>query len=318
MEDSSSINESGLSVTVLVPVHNGAAHLCETVDALLAQTFTEFELLCIDDGSTDNSFELLASYRDSRLRVLRQAQAGLSNTLNRGISEARGIFIARNDQDDISLPHRLERQLDFFKSHPDVDCLFSKYIKAGAKKARAENYRPGTPQALILEVGRSQIPQHGSSMMARRTVLQASGGYRQDYYPADDWDLQLRLVEKYDVRLLEESLVIYRYHLGANTYPTFQRMMQNGRWAFQNHQLRLAHRGEISREQFLRGERESPILQRLRHRLYGLARLNMRKASQADLDGSPISAALFATLAALCDPAYVIRRAWFNIGQWGK
>jgi hypothetical protein len=90
--------------------------------------------------------------------------------------------------------------------------------------------------------------------------------------------------------------------------------MQNGRWAAFNHQRRLAGTGELSRPEYLQQSESSPR-QKLRHWLFGSARLNMRKASQADLDGFPIKARLFAVLAALCDPLYVVRRACFNLSQ---
>jgi hypothetical protein len=151
-------------------------------------------------------------------------------------------------------------------------------------------------------------------MMARRSVLQTAGGYRSDYYPADDWDLQLRLTETCDVRVLHESLVSYRYHFAANTYPTFRRSMQNGRWAWCNHVRRLAGKAELSRDEYLRQNESSPV-QTLRHSLVGLARLNMRKASQADLDGFPVKAALFAMWAGLCDPWFVVGRAWSNLSR---
>ena len=98
-------------VTVLMPVYNASAYLHEAVDSILNQTFKNFELLAINDGSKDDSLSILKSYRDARIRIVNHPQnVGLISTLNEGLKIAKGNYIVRMDADDISLPHRITRE----------------------------------------------------------------------------------------------------------------------------------------------------------------------------------------------------------------
>src|ERR1700749_991871 len=120
-------------VTILVPVYNGASHLAETLNSLLAQTYKDFELLIIDDGSTDDSAAIIKSFSDPRIRLIQQENKGLCSTLNRGIQEARGEYIARSDHDDISFPHRLDREMTVADMHPEALGMFAYNTKIGGK-----------------------------------------------------------------------------------------------------------------------------------------------------------------------------------------
>ncbi len=104
-------------ITVLMPMFNAASHLRESVASVLAQSFRDFELLVVGDGSVDETASLLKEFSDARIRVLRNDEnQGLVASLNRGLSEARGEWIARQDADDISHPMRLARQLEFVRA----------------------------------------------------------------------------------------------------------------------------------------------------------------------------------------------------------
>src|SRR5438093_1473162 len=109
------------TATILLPTYNAAAWLGGAIDSLLGQSYRDFELLVIDDGSTDQTPSLLNTYKDDRIRVLRhEHNSGLIASLNHGIDVAKGKFIARMDADDVSHPRRLERQLAFLERHPEV------------------------------------------------------------------------------------------------------------------------------------------------------------------------------------------------------
>src|ERR1700719_3127 len=106
-------------VSVVLSVHNGAADLPKAVDTILAQTFSDFELIAINNGSTDGTAAVLDGLRDPRVRVIHQDNIGLAATLNRGIALACGRYIARQDHDDLAMPTRLEKQVAFMEANPD-------------------------------------------------------------------------------------------------------------------------------------------------------------------------------------------------------
>ena len=117
-----------LKVSVVIPVFNGMPFLKETIDGILNQTYSNFELIIINDGSTDDSEEYIETLKDSRIRYISQNNIGLCNTLNKAFSLAKGTYIFRNDQDDISEPKRLEKQIHALEEST-YDCVFSYITK---------------------------------------------------------------------------------------------------------------------------------------------------------------------------------------------
>src|SRR4030067_740036 len=119
-------------VTVLMPVYNGEKYLKEAIDSVLAQTLKDFEFLIINDCSTDKTQEILESYRDTRIRLFRQSNKGLTRSLNKGIQLSRGEYVARMDADDIALPERLEKQVTFFEKRPEIGVVGSFHSEVSA------------------------------------------------------------------------------------------------------------------------------------------------------------------------------------------
>jgi len=201
-------------VSVVLPVYNGEPFLAEAVNSILAQRFRDFELIAINDGSTDASGETLdrAARTDTRVIVLHLANAGLIAALNRGLTLARGEFIARMDQDDLAHPERFARQVAFLDAHADIaviGCAVTLIDERG-RSIRDVIY-PGTPDAVaaFLEIGSALA--HPSVVMRREAVL-ALGGYRAAYRHAEDYDLWLRMAERYRLANLPDRLLLYRQH----------------------------------------------------------------------------------------------------------
>src|SRR5215813_1090725 len=117
------MNEDAPKVSVVMPVYNGESYLCEAIESVLAQTFEKFEFVIINDGSTDNSEEIILSYPDERIRLIQQSNRGLVESLNCGLQSSRGAYIARMDADDISAPSRLEAELKMFLSQPSLSMV---------------------------------------------------------------------------------------------------------------------------------------------------------------------------------------------------
>jgi len=264
-------------------------HLAETVDSILLQRRPHFELLLINDGSNDGgrTKSYLDSLTDSRVRVIHKDNEGLCLTMNLGFREARGSYVARVDQDDLCTPHRFEVQHTYLENHPTVDVVFSHTHKFGDKQVwrNTDKMSGGTAQRRIVTY---DALQQGSilhsTMMGRRSVFLDIGGYRQAYYPADDYDLGLRLTERYTVHILPDALVLYRFHAGANTYRYFDRMQTTSRWATDNAKRRRSGVEERSFEDYVHEATQSRW-KLLNRRRKDAGRFYIRQAGLYFLDG---------------------------------
>jgi glycosyltransferase involved in cell wall biosynthesis len=110
-------------ISVILPVYNAQSYLRESIDSILNQSFQDFELIMINDGSTDSSLSIMESYTDQRIRIINQTNAGLPVSLNRAIAQAQGQYLARQDADDICLPERLAKQFAYLDTHPQCALL---------------------------------------------------------------------------------------------------------------------------------------------------------------------------------------------------
>lgn len=299
---------NGPEVTILVPIYNGSAYLSETLNSLLSQTFRNFELLAIDDGSTDASADIVRSLNDERVRLIRKKNGGLCDALNLGIAEAKAPYIARSDQDDISIPERLERQLRVMEGHPEGLGLFAYSTKFGTRHqwsnadkvvmapGEIKEFEPFKDGCLL-----------GSTMFARTAVLRSIGGFRQEYYPCDDWDLELRLAQAGKVLVLREPLIAYRFHSGANTYRVFADMCHKIRWAEDSYRRRQESIEELTLAQF-RLTQPQDAWSRLRRYRKDSSKLHMRTAGQRYLDGRYIAGAGHLLASVVLNPVNLIRR----------
>jgi glycosyltransferase involved in cell wall biosynthesis len=202
-------------VDILLPVFNGAVTITEAIESLQRQTFTSFRIIVVDDGSTDQTPEVLAALqaRDSRITVVAQPNGGIVDALNAGLRLCRAEFIARQDADDISDPSRLEMELDYFRSHPDCVAV-SGAVKHINEQGRFLGTLQTFPQPDCADPywapSREPYLMH-PFLMVRRTDLQAIGGYRYVYY-SEDTDLCWRLQERGTMQNLDMPLGEYRVH----------------------------------------------------------------------------------------------------------
>jgi hypothetical protein len=202
-----------LEITVLMPAYNAARWLPEAVRSVLAQEGPSFELLIIDDGSSDETPALLAALRDARVRSIRQPEnMGLIAALNRGLSEARGPFIARLDADDLCKPGRLAQQHATLNSDASAAMVsgFSELIAESGKHIAWSRWR-FSPEAYFYLLHFRNCIGH-SSVMFRRAAALAAGGYRPAYKRAEDFELWGRLSQRGKIVCLPRELIAYRVH----------------------------------------------------------------------------------------------------------
>ena len=200
------------AVTVLMPVFNGEAFVAEAIESILGQTWTDFELVIVDDGSTDSSPRILESFRDPRIRVITSpAREGIAQALNRGLAATSASLVARQDADDISHPTRLERQLAFLEANPSVVLVGTqvRVIDARGRVSRPPGWRRPLTHAGIRFQSMFDNPFiHGSVVFRREPV----GFYDTAFRSAEDFDLWSRVAAHHRVANLPEELVDHRMH----------------------------------------------------------------------------------------------------------
>jgi hypothetical protein len=200
------------TVSVVMSVYNGQSFVAEALESILSQTLEDFEVVVVDDGSTDETPSILRRYRDPRVRIETHAtNRGLTPSLNRGLSLAKGEFIARHDADDISEPQRLAQQVDFLRRHDDVALVGSGYRTIDAAGRVLSRVRlPISDIDLRWSLCFICPFIHSAAVWRRIPIDQVVGRYNETFNYAQDWDLWTRISSRFPVANLSASLVRYR------------------------------------------------------------------------------------------------------------
>ena len=198
-------------ITVLMPVYNGFKYLDEAMKSILNQSFQNFEFIIIDDGSIDDSVKIIKSYDDNRIRLVKNRNnLGQSETLNKGLSLTRGKYIARMDQDDISMPERFKKQLDFMENNSDVDVcgswvqLMGKYNGIIELETQSEEIK--------ISLLTNQNLTHPAVMIRKSTLVKYELNYNPTFTIGNDYDLWVRMFDYCSFANLPEPLLKFRMH----------------------------------------------------------------------------------------------------------
>jgi glycosyltransferase involved in cell wall biosynthesis len=243
---------------MVMTVFDGDQYVEKAIRSVLAQKYREFEFIIVDDGSTDNTAAIVDQYasEDGRIRVVAQPNRGMVAALNRGWKLARGRYVARMDQDDIALPHRLERQVQFLEQNSEA-CLvggFAYYISAAGDYLRTYHCPTRDDQIrAALQVRNCLVD---STVMIRREALEAVNGYRAPFECAEDYDLWLRLSEKFQLACLREVVGCYRLSASQVSHRRLKRQTT----AFLAARAAAKRRRETGTDLFASAEEISPAL----------------------------------------------------------
>lgn len=214
------------TLSVCMPVYNAEQYIRQAAESILHQTFTDFEFIIIDDGSTDDSRKILQELarRDPRIRLVSRPNTGYTKALNEALGLARAPYLARMDADDVSMPLRFEKQIDYLKSHPECVLVGSRILTIDPFGSPL--YEPDhklshedIEQQLLSGVGWAIV--HPVAMMVREPVI-ALGGYRVRMEPSEDLDLFLRLAERGRIANLPDVLLHYRQHVKSVNHTRFE------------------------------------------------------------------------------------------------
>lgn len=232
-------------VTVFIPVYNAEEYLKETIDSVLKQTYTNFEIVIVNDGSTDRSVEIAESFMDPRIHLYHnEGNRGLPYTRNRGLALARGEYIAFLDADDIALPDRLQTEVEFLEKHPEFHLVGSWYHTMMDGIVKEQRFHSG--QYRIRNTGMIFRPVVGTStiMVRKSLILQNKLNYRKECFVAQDYAFLVDCACHTDIVCLSKPLAIYRTgHNNISKRSSEQKMQARRRIVSEIQQRSLKNQG---------------------------------------------------------------------------
>lgn len=223
-------------VSIILPIYNSSLFLAESLKSILGQTYRDFELIAIDDGSSDTSLQKMRKVRDERVRIITHVRnRGLVSTLNEGMKKSRGEYIVRMDPDDIAEKNRIEKQVAYLDAHPLVDILGSWITVFGM-----HNYVwsvPATHDYIAAKLVFENSLPHPALIMRRHSILKTGIMYEEQYHGAEDYMLWSKLAEK-GLRFanLQESLLRYRTH-GEQVGVALRDKQQQSSWRIRKYNI---------------------------------------------------------------------------------
>lgn len=212
-------------ISVIMSVYNSEKYLKESIESILTQTYKNFEFIIIDDGSTDNSLNVISQYKkeDNRIKVITRENRGLVYSLNEGIALAKGEYIARMDGDDISINYRLEKQLSFLEENEDISILGSSIYVFGNRDIEQMGKSEKWFEQKLAQQDLEKIFLHACAIphptiMMRKSIFNVLKGYKDDFKTAEDYDLWLRAIKNgLKIAKLDDKLLRYRVHDTSKT-----------------------------------------------------------------------------------------------------
>jgi glycosyltransferase involved in cell wall biosynthesis len=273
-----------MPIFVVMPAYNAAAFIAEAIESVLAQTYRDFNLIVVNDGSTDDTLEIVQKYasRDRRVKMYTQANAGTAPTLNRGIDIADGEWIFLMHADDRMRPNRLERQLAFIQEHPELTVVSSlvRHIDSKGRVIGKDNSKLITPESVEKVVSANELIGISHPAVAfRKSAVLAVGGYRQAFWPAEDTDLWNRLAEKgYKILVQPEYLLDYRMHGNSASISRARLTRTKARWLKECMVHRRSGKEEPDWDSFLASLHSAPLLTRLNRGRKDMAKICYKAA----------------------------------------
>jgi glycosyltransferase involved in cell wall biosynthesis len=222
------MDENMPKISVVIPAYNAMTYLPKTLESVLTQTFTDFEVLIINDGSSDTILNWSASVTDPRVKLISQDNQGLSGARNTGIAQAKGEYIAFLDADDLWKPTKLEKQVRYFEDNPDVGLVHNWTILIDeTDKPTGEQWNPHLEGNVWEQIIVINSVSSGAAIV-RRCCFETVGVFARDLSGTADWDMWIRIAYRYPFAVVKEPLTLYRQH-SQNMSKNCKHMVANAR-----------------------------------------------------------------------------------------
>jgi glycosyltransferase involved in cell wall biosynthesis len=215
-------------VTVFMPMYNSEAYIREALESMLNQTYSHLEIIIVDDGSTDSSVGIVNSYQDSRIRLIRNKEnKGIPYTRNVGLQEATGKYMAIMDADDISLPHRIERQVEFMEKNEGIDATGSFYEIFGGRFKRQFKPKNIAPEEMKIALLFTNYIGNPTAFIRLETLKQHNLRYNLDCFVAQDYEMWAQISKVGNLTIMPEVLLKYRTgHTNITKKSSIDRVMR--------------------------------------------------------------------------------------------
>lgn len=238
-------------VSVIMPARNAGEFIRESIESILQQTYTNIELIVVDDQSTDSTREIVESIADNRVIIVSGEAEGIASAFNVGLAQAKGKYFCRCDADDLYPSDRLRKQVDLLNEHSELIAVCGQHSSIDEKNRHVVQYNLGSIDELQDDKLKQAITKtHFNTFLVRTHILKKIGGCRSFFVTAEDIDLQLRLSEQGSIYFVAENTYLYRLHNLSitHTQPNTQRLFYD-KFARQCHKQRM----ETGRDQVMAG-----------------------------------------------------------------
>lgn len=304
------------ALTVAMPAYNAERYIGRAIESILNQTFTDLELVIVEDQSTDDTWRIINEYaaRDDRIRVFRnEVNSGAAASSNRAIAEARAPLIAGMDADDISLPHRFETQLAMLRQHPEIAVVGSFVSHTNEADEVLSLSRTGPASISEFEkLRRKGKPTmvFGGTAMYTKDVFDKVGGFDSRLRAAADIELCDRMAEYGPIIAIPEPLLLYRVYSSSNVMLRFREGRLTHRFLEARRAARLAGESLPTREEYAAAEENLSWWRRLNIRRDDFSQYWYRQGGLAFADGRKVRTGLFLLMAGVAGPIHAVRRIW--------
>ena len=302
-------------ISVVMPAYNSAQFISEAIESILNQTFCDFELLIVDDGSTDDTLSIASKYaeRDSRARLIQSGHGGASRARNTAIEHAKYDWIALMDADDVSLPDRFEKQLAAACNNPRVVAwgTYAFVINSLGQRLGFSKTGPTTEEEFHeLRSGNQLATVITATALMKKVAFMQVGPYDPFFDPTEDIELFERLATIGPILAVPEPLYLRRIHKSNVTTQRFLLNRAQTRYVRARQSARVLGTTLPTYQDFICASKSEPLLKRVRRRLDDLSQYNYRKSAIEYAEGNYVRWLFKSALSVFLYPKYALRRAW--------